>query len=370
MLNQVKTDPNSTNAYQIARTTFTKTLQTDSPSSDDVENLKAAAKQVRQPLAMIDALHLVALGEFAADRYDDAAAYLLTAIEVAEQHGNDNRAAELWLMASINSARSVGQSVESASAWKNAIEKHCSAQSSTSRALNVAFWQRAHEHQPANSSWPESTKQALLPLAQPIGCEFSMASPAGLFVWSAVGRAQLENGEPQLALVNFKKAETFATGDDIMWLRIAQSECLSALGQSRAATTLLCGPLASKHPVIPLAASAALGSAKLQAGTFQQGAQLLATALNATPEIDWPTKSEAEADLALALLIISETDRGLESLHAAQETFESQGNISSLLQSLENEKRLMEHEGKTDRAEGIRLRIRQIENSHTTAPNG
>ncbi|MFC1759722.1 hypothetical protein ACFL2H_13305, partial [Planctomycetota bacterium] len=360
-LDSVKTKSESANEYQSARTNFTKSLQTEDPSKDAMEQLRTAARRFDDPLAMVDALHLLALGEFAATHYNDAASYLLQAIELAEKMQDGRRTAELWLMASINSNRSVGQSVESASAWTNAVDRHAKTQATSARPLNTGFWLRADRHKPSKTAWPESARQAMLPFAKPVGCTFSDDSPVELLIWSAIGRAQLANKEPQLALVNFKKAERYAQGDNVMWLRIIQSECLAGLGQHRAATTLLCGPLASKHAVIPHAASAALGSAKLQAGTFQQGAQLLTKALKSS-EIDWPARSKAEADLALVMLIIGETDRGLDALHAAQRTFESKGDLSSLLLSLENEKRLLEHEGKADAATRVRQHIRRIEN--------
>ena len=302
----------------------------------------------------------MAVAELATGRDAWAESLLLQAVELAERNQDNFRAANLWLMISIHSQSNQQGSTET-TAWHKAVDRHSMATQDSGHPLNISFWVRADRQKPNNAKWPESTKKSLLPFAQSVGCKLTENSPNELVIWSAIGNAQLSGGEPQLALVNFKKAESFATGEDVMWLRIAQGTCLAALGQSRAAAALLSEPLASNRPVIAAAANAALGSAKLHAGTFQQGAQLLNKALAESPNLDWPNKSKAEADLALAMLVIGETDQGLKKLHLAQRKFEILGDSTSLLQSLENEMRLLRHEGKTNEAEKVQRRILRVE---------
>jgi len=67
------------------------------------------------------------------------------------------------------------------------------------------------------------------------------------------------------------------------------------------------------------------------------------------------------ADLAIAQLIIGRTDQGLVSVHEAQARFQSSEDFPSLLQSLENELRILEHEGRRSDSAAIRERIALIE---------
>ncbi len=96
----------------------------------------------------------------------------------------------------------------------------------------------------------------------------------------------------QPALVNFKKAEAATTGENVLWLRIAQSKCLAALGQVPAASAILSGPASSNNPSIAAAATAAMGSTKLQAGAYQQGAQLLNKALSDSDGPVWANRNQ------------------------------------------------------------------------------
>jgi hypothetical protein len=360
MLDSVKTSPVAAGNYHTARSNFAKTLRAENPSADKIEQLRNASQQFKHPLAMTDTLHLMALGELAGGRNAWAQSLLLQAIELTKRSKDDFRAADLWLMVAINSTRS-GDTSTASTAWKNSVIVYSKAQLASNRPLNTSFWVRADRNKPAKTEWPDATKHALTSFAKPVGCKITSESANELVIWAAVGNAQLDGGEAQLALVNFKKAETFASGEDALWLRIAQSECLAALGQNRAAAALLSEPLVAKHPKISAAANAALGSGKLQAGTYQQGAQILNKALSNAASLEWPSKNKAEADLALAMLIIGDTDNGLKTLHTVQKQFESQGDLLSLLQSLENEMQLLEYEGSTDAANKVRQRILQIE---------
>ncbi|WP_143549326.1 hypothetical protein [Rhodopirellula bahusiensis] len=67
------------------------------------------------------------------------------------------------------------------------------------------------------------------------------------------------------------------------------------------------------------------------------------------------------AGYCLGLLILGETEFGLDALHAAQTVFEQNGERGALLQSLENELRLLEHEGRGIEANQVRQKIQLIE---------
>ena len=356
-----KQRPLAAEAYHQARDQFVQKLKAEDPSGDEAEKLRAAAEQLKHPLAMMDALNLLAVRELVAGRGVWAEALFLQAADLAEQHHDAARAADLWLMLSTTATRSEKMPAAK-EAWNKAVQKrmqHCAA---SDAPLNARFWIRAEQQRPPSLAWPDEITQTLLDDARSVGCSLTSQSPAELVLWTAIGSGQYDQGEPQLALVYFKKAEGFASGDNIMWLRIAQSKCLAALGQDHAAA-LLAGPAASQNPTIAAASAAAMGSAKLQAGTYQQGAQLLNKALNDSLNLDWPSRSNAEADLALAQLIIGETDKGLAALHATQANFQLEGDLTSLLQSLENELSILKLEGRTDDARKVEQRIREIEHS-------
>jgi len=76
-----------------------------------------------------------------------------------------------------------------------------------------------------------------------------------------------------------------------------------------------------------------------------------------------PSKNQAMADLAIAQLIIGGTDQGLESMHEAQSRFQASDDLASLIQSLENELRLLDHEGRKGDSSAVQERIALVEAS-------
>jgi len=363
MLEAAKRNPIIARNYHLVRSDFVHKLQSDTVSENECEKLRVSAQQVSHRLATLDSMRLIALRELVSGSSAWAESMLLQAIELAEQEGDFMRAAEMWLLVAANASSSKEATTTVDVAWTNAVNNHAAAQTGSTRPLNLAFWLKADRQRPGKSVWPDQMRVAMLSRSMKVGCRLSTDSRSDLVFWSAVASAQYDNGEPQLALVSFKKAETFAIDDDVMWLRIAQGKCLAAVGQIHAATALLSGPTASRDPAISAASTAALGSSKLQAGAYQQGAQLLSKALYENPTLQWPTRIEAKADLALAQLIIGDTEQALDAMHAVQKEFQLNGDLIPLLQTLDNEASLLEHEGGVDAAKDIRLRIRQIENS-------
>ncbi len=351
--------PNLARSYLRQRNAFAETLLTTEPAAETADQLQDAAQALDHPLVLVDCLRLLALRELLSDRSAWAESLYRQAIGIAENAHEDLLAADLWLMVAATASRS-GRLPQANEAWTQALSQHMAA-SGANLPLDTGFWLRAEQLRPAKSAWPKQIQTALAKHAESVGCTASGA--VEMVLWTSVANALFDEGAAQLALINFKKAETFAEGEDVMWLRIAQSKCLAALGQSPAAAAILSGPAASANEGISAAATAAMGSAKLQSGAYQQGAQLLNKALNESPGLDWATKSKATADLALAQLIIGDTDQGLEALHAAQTQFVQQSDSQSLLQSLENEARILEHEERSEEAASVRQRIARIERS-------
>jgi ATP/maltotriose-dependent transcriptional regulator MalT len=243
-------------------------------------------------------------------------------------------------------------------AWTNAVNLQLSS-AKPDHPLDVSFWLLADKTRPESANWPVEVAANLASSVTQIGC--SPEANSEMVLWSAIAQAQLGRGEMQAALVNFKKAETLAQGNNVMWLRIAQAKCLAGMGQAPAASAILSGPATSSDASISAAAMATMGSIKLQSGAFQQGAQLLHKALTQSPSTTWPSRNQSLADLAIAQLIFGDTDEGLNALHSAQTLLEKSGDRSQLVQSLENELRLLEHENRSQHSAEIRARIAKLE---------
>jgi len=360
LLVSFKTNPVDAELYHGLRRDFTNRLKTEQPSQQDSDQLRIVAQRLHHPLAMVDALRLLALRELVAGRNAWAESLFMQAAEMTAEHGDLDRVAELWLMIATTANRSQ-RGPEAEKAWRKAIEAQTENLLDSTRPLNVNFWVRADEQRTEKMDWPAQTSKVILRFCTPAGCQFSPQSKVESVLWCAIAGAQYQLGQPQLALVNFKKAETVASGDNVMWLRIAQGNCLAALGQTQAAVALLSVPANSNNPTIALASTTAMGSAKLQAGDYHQAIQMFTKALSDDRVSDWPTRNQAEADLALAQIIVGNTDIGLKALHAVQEKFRQQNDNASWLQALENELKTLEFEKRDEAATVVRSKIRDLE---------
>ncbi|MDX1928680.1 MAG: hypothetical protein SFV81_19280 [Pirellulaceae bacterium] len=357
LLKYAKEQPNSAKNYLELRNAFAIEMQTSDPSNDKATQLQQAAQKVGHPLVRIDALRLLGLRELVAERNAWAESLCRQAVDVANKAGNPLLAAELLLMVA-ESARRSDQDKLAVEAWTIAVNTHL-ASIKKEQPIDVGFWLLAEHIRPEAMTWPADLADALGTHATAIGC--SLEGGVEMLLWACIAQAQFDRGEMQMALVNFKKAETLGDGDNVMWLRIAQSKCLAGMGQAPAAAAILSSPAASSNTTIAAAATAAMGSIKLQAGAYQQGAQLLHKALTQSAASEWPTKNQAMSDLALAQLIIGDTEPGLAALHAVQNQFEKSGEKLLLVQSLENELRLLEHENRDSEVTAIKSRIAQLE---------
>ncbi len=357
LLKFAKEQPNSAKNYLELRNAFAIEMQTSDPSNDKATQLQQAAQKVGHPLVRIDSLRLLGLRELVADRNAWAESLCRQAVDVATKAGNPLLAAELLLMVA-ESARRSAQDKLAIEAWTMAVNTHLTA-CKKEQPIDVGFWLLAEHIRPEAMTWPAELTDAIGSHAVAVGC--SLDGGAEMILWTSIAQAQFDRSEMQMALVNFKKAETLGAGDNVMWLRIAQSKCLAGMSQAPAAAAILSSPAASGNTTIAAAATAAMGSIKLQAGAYQQGAQLLHKALTQSAASEWPTKSQAHSDLALAQLIIGDTEPGLAALHAVQNQFEKSGDKLLLVNSLDNELRLLEHEHRDTEVATIKSRITQLE---------
>jgi hypothetical protein len=345
MLAQAQTLPAAAAIYYAKRNQFARKLQSEEPTEAECEQLRLAAQGLKHPLVMIDALHLYAVRELVAGRHAWAESLLLQAIDLAERNRDNGRAADMCLMATVT-AQASGELKKSQNAWLKAIEHQLAIQDTSDRRIDIAFWKRADELRPTGTPWPQVVSQSLAQHAKFVGLKLTPQTSPELVLHCVFGASDYKSGNPQLALIHLKQAESLARPDDALWLRIAQGKCLAALGQIQAAAALLSSPAVSSQEIPAAAAMAALGSAKLQSGAYQQGAQLLHKALSESANLSWATRSSAEADLALATLIIGDTDEGLKKLQAVRQKFAAEGDIDAQLNALQNEFQILELEGR------------------------
>ena len=347
--------------YQMQRNAFARALQTSDPDDQTVIQLRKASTSVGHPIVEMDCLRLLGLRAVVTEQWSTADNLYRQALAVAVRSSNLQYQADLNLLLAEAAKRNNARSDAVRTFALNAIANQTEIMKGEPATLDIEFWLRIEQVLPDTKTWPENLSDEF---AGHVNRTLTKNSRSlNVLYWSAIAQAQMDRSEMQLALLNLKKAETLATGDDVLWLRIAESKCLASIGQAEAAVAILSGPATSPQPAIACAATAALGSVKLQSGTYQQGAQLLNKSLKKSPDFDWPSKTHAMADLAIAQLIIGNTDLGLASVHEAQSRFQANNDFPSLIQSLENEARLLDHEGRRNDSAAVQERIAMIEAS-------
>ncbi len=347
--------------YQKQRNAFALSLQTSDPDEQAVIQLRKASTAVGHPIVEMDCLRLLGLRAVVAEQWSTADSLYRQALAVAVRSSNWQYQADLNLLLAEAAKRNNATSDSIRTFALNAISNQVEIMKLEPTNLDIEFWLRLEQVLPDTKMWPESLSEAFAGRVNRTLVTNTRTN--GVLFWSAVAQAQMDRTEMQLALLNLKKAETLAAGEDVLWLRIAESKCLASIGQSEAAVAILSGPATSPQPAIACAATAALGSVKLQSGAYQQGAQLLNKALKKSTDFDWPSKTQAMADLAIAQLIIGNTDQGLASVHEAQSQFQANADFPSLLQSMENELRLLDHEGRRNDSAALKERMAVIEAS-------
>jgi hypothetical protein len=183
-----------------------------------------------------------------------------------------------------------------------------------------------------------------------------------MLVWTTIGTWRLERGELQTALVALKRAETSATtARDVSRLRLAQAQAMLGMNQTPAARAILLQLASIEDPLQAKPAMAILGTMLLQQGATVQGHHLLQRAVEEEPLIFWPERSQAEADLGLACLLIGDEQTGLRYLHNAQQQMEAAGEFDQLVQCLENEVEYLQQQERKREAKVLRQRLESFE---------
>jgi len=225
------------------------------------------------------------------------------------------------------------------------------------------LWERLAYARPVSVAWPETLLQKLQAI-DPLQHSHSQGNPlAGEpQLWNCIGRWYLDRGHHQAALVAFKRAEA-GVSDSVtkQFLRFRQARALVLLDQTGPATAILVSMANDSRSPCARPALALLGSMRLQAGQATQGLHLLKKAVEPEDALEWLERADAEADLALALLMVGDEASGLQRLHRAQQRFEQQDAFESLTLSLFNEANYLAEQKKKSEAEILRQRLQSLE---------
>ena len=370
-----KSQPQLTTAYSEARKQFQSRISEGHLDRALEVDLAAKAAAVGSVLLEIDAAQLRGTVLMVADRPRDAAESFAGAAEAALQVC-PYQAAYLLLLQS-DAERRAGGGQAASQTWQRAIVTAVKLISGPKPVLDPVLWERLGYLRPVAVAWPADViallaTQAPLPgLATISAVAPTTASDAGAdpaeaeaTVWHAVGRWYLDRGHAQAGLVSFKRAETSAPSDLAKrWLRLRQAKALVQLEQGGPATAILAGLIGDKKSELYRPASALLGSIYLQRSQSRKGLALLKAAVEQEDGFEWPERSEAEADLALAYLSVGDAVVGLDRMHRAQRRLENDGNRELLSLALDNELKFLEHTGKRKEASVVREKMRELEQS-------
>ena len=310
---------------------------------------------------------MVGLHHLLADRPAEAGKAFRAGFATASASG-DVAAASRMQMLDCEASRRSQQTADAVRAWTQAVRQQASLTRERNTPLDAHFWRRAERLKPAGANWPAEVGALCSGATAKLGCrETAVAASQGdsraieTAYWAALGAAELERKQPQLALVSFKRAEQSASPADKPWLRIAQARSLAGLGQYPSAMALLSVPMTSKDSALQAASTTTLASLKIQSGAYEQGASLLNRTLGRHAGVHWPGRLDAEADLALARLILGRTDEGLRALHRVQQLYSESGDWEALVTALENERDLLEYEKRSKETDQLKRRILEIE---------
>ncbi len=347
-------------SYRQARAKLLQQIQLGHWSQSDADKLIKAASDVQHPAVSMDAYRLVGIAQIVAGEGLAAVDSLDQAVRLAKSF-DDHQAALMLLMLS-DAARRADHHESSRVAWTEAVSMAAQLLTRPNPVADPTLWDQVLELQPSGVVWPVSVTDLLarserlppgLQSVQPIARQPLIPSAQrdeSLTILASIGYMRLQRGEPQESLIAFKQAEGRATkgSDTSEWLRLGQARALAALQQTPSAIAILM-PQASGELRSPmtLAATAELGSIKLQQGLTPQGIALLERALQS--EIQWPGHSQAEANLGLAYLMVGDEMRGLQRLKSARSLFEAEGNHEAKAQSIWNEARYWEQKGNRER---------------------
>ena len=359
--------------YDDARSQFKNSLSGGHAAHALRSNLTALASGLQSPLLEIDAAYLVGTAHLLNDQPAEAAAAFLQAANLADRVSRYQ--AVYALLPASDAQRRAGDAALASQTWQSAVELATSLLTSEQPVHDPVLWERLGYLRPVERAWPEEAVAVLQTLDPLPGLDLPEAATGAVasdraadpaaaeaVVWNAIGSWYLDRGQAQAALVSFKRAETSAPENESRpWLRFRQARALAQLDQTGPATAVLMALAADKQGTASPAAMGLLGSLRIKSGQVQQGFGLLRKSIESNPGVDWPGRTQAEADLGLAYLMMGDEPAGLRRLHEAQSRFEAAGDRESLTLSLENEAAYLDNAKKRSDAAAVRKKLKALE---------
>src|SRR5262245_7719363 len=352
MLQTRAANPGRYAVYDRARKQVQDLMQAGKPAEAATVKL---AKLAQNPLLEIDAHRLIGEVLLQADKSPQAATELTAALE-RTQNGNPYQSAHVLLLLAEAKRRS-GKFEDAVGAWQQAAMFASQLLRSATPVHDPMLWESAAFLRPVSSTWPEGVTQAVRPTQGP-----STANAAEAWLWRRVGQWHLDRGEPQGALLAFKRADALTPEPDLHdELLLLQAASLAQINQTGSAVALLTPLVDKPKPAVAAGALAMLGTLKLQTGAGAQAITLLKKAIEIGKNVNWHGRAEAEADLALAYLHTGDSTNGLRTLSQAKQLYQNIGNTPMLLQCLENEATYWEHAGNQPETNRVRAECRARE---------
>ena len=330
-----------------------------------INELSQLATRLDNPLLRIEAMRLSGESQVATEQTSAAIESLVSAAELAAKEGSSSLASDLWLMSCEASLR-IDEVKQARQCWQAAVASqltsiHARGASQPLPTIDAVFWEQAERLAYPGDEFPTELTVALAPWYSRLGIQVDETLSPSVALWAAIANYQLATGQPHVAALSIKKAETHAPQHMRPYLQIALARSMAAQGQQAVATTILGTVAESDNPNIRASSLAVLGAIKVQSGVYEQGGRFLTQALSIEDATTWPGKLAAKADLANVRLILGNLDDALQSLHAVQLEMLTSKNWQSLCHSLENEAAILELEGQTKAANEIRARVTEIE---------
>lgn len=364
----------SPSPYGQTRQEFMQHLKNGRFAQAQKIDLVSLARQQEQPLLEIDAWHQTGIACLLTEQPQAAVGALEQCVRLAQTHAPYQAAHAQLLLSEMR--RRAGDEQGAAKEWIAAVNAASDLLARPTPIADPTFWDRAMYLHPVSTAWPSQVGSRIEQLAQ---AGPSHANSADIErVVAAASREKIENrsllylstclgvwlhkrGDHQDGVVALKQAETLASEAVADWLRIAQAKAIAGLGQSSPATALLAELAARKEQTaVCRAAMADLGALQLSEGRVQQGLGLLRNALESETTDYWPGRADAEADYALALLMIGEESKGLAQLKQAKQQFEQAGDQESLAKCLWNEAKFYENADNDTELEVVQSRLNRM----------
>ncbi|WP_254508042.1 tetratricopeptide repeat protein [Anatilimnocola floriformis] len=339
-------------------------------------DLVRATQPLGQVHLMIEAYQLAGVSCMLADQPAGAAAAFQQAAAQARDSA-PHQSAHVMLLLSEAQRRS-GDNSGAVQTWTAATTLISNLLTLPKPLIDPTLWDRAVYLQPVGVDFPPQVLQNFTQLYRgpsvPLDLQPAMnivqaqldgsdkpSVPA--IIAACLGTWRLNRHEAQQGLLLLKRAEALGTVEAATgWTRLTQAKALTALGQTSTSTALLIQLAGAKdNSPVSLAAAAELGSLKLHEGMTQQGLSLLRRGLTAQPEVQWPNRAAAEADLGLAYLMLGDEKNGMNWLERAQGHFRAQQDVEALAQTYWNQSKYFEHAKNKERMASCEQELRTLQ---------